>query len=107
MSGGEKAAEAYLTALAPEILGIPIVQFLLDEAVSYVGQILSVAEQKYADAIVIDIQAGAEKSDVINSGVALQLAMGSGNQDAINLAATNLKNAYKGLITWDGSATPV
>ncbi len=104
MSGGEKAVEIYLTALAPEILGIPIVQFALDEIVQYVGQIISVAGQHFATQVVIDLQTRGEKSDVITTAVALQIALASGNQEAIDGASQNLKDSYARLIHWDGSA---
>ncbi len=107
MTGGEKAAEAYLTALAPEVLGIPFFQFLLDEAVQYLGQIISVAGQKFADEVVIDIQTNQEESSVINTAVALQFALTSGDQSAISLATANLKKSYSSLFSYDGSSQPV
>lgn len=107
MSGGEKAAELYLTSLAPEILGIPIVQWLLDEAVSYIGQIISVSGQKFADQIVIDIQTNGEKSSVLTAATELQYALASKDPEAISKATSNLTTSWGNLIRYDGSSQPI
>lgn len=104
LSGGETAAEAYLTALDPALLSIPFVQWILDWGVQYVGQIISVAGQQFATKIVIAIQTDGEQSNVVNGATALQLALGSGDQTAINQAAENLKTAYGALFSFDGVA---
>ena len=107
MSGGEAAAEAYLTALDPALLALPPIAWLMDEGVGYLGQILSVAGQKFVDSIVIDIVSNQEKSSVITTATAFQFALGSGNQAAITQASQNLSTAYANLIHWDGNATPI
>lgn len=106
MSGGEKAAEVYLTSLAPEILGIPVVQFLLDQLVQYLGQIISVAGQKFTTQIVIDLQINGEKSSVLTTAVALQYALASGDKNAVSLATKNLSQSYSNLFNYDGSSQP-
>lgn len=106
MSGGEQAAEAYLTALDPAILSVPIIAWLMDEGVQWLGQILSIAAQKFADNVIIDIQTNAENSEVINASTALALAIGSGDQSAIQNAVSNASAAYKAAFGFDGWATP-
>lgn len=104
-SGGEAAAEAYITTLAPAVFGFPIMQFLLDQFVGYLGQFLSIASQNFADSIVIDIETHGEESSVINTAVALQYALGSGDKDAISLATKNLSTAYSNLFNFNGSSS--
>lgn len=106
MSGGEKAAEAYLTTLAPEVLAIPIIAWIMDEGVHYIGQILSIAGQKFATQIVIDVQTRGEQSSVITTATALQFALSSGNASDIAIATQNASAAWANLIHYDGSAQP-
>jgi hypothetical protein len=106
MSGGEKAAEVFVTGLAPAFFGNPITQWLLDEGISYIGQILSIAGQKFVDSLVIDAQTNWEKSDVLDSGTALALALASKDPAAIQTATNNLSQAYKAVVNFDGWSTP-
>lgn len=106
MSGGVLAAETYLNTLAPGILQLPVVGFLLDEGLQYLAQALSVAGQEFATQIVIDIQTNGEASRVVTAGTALQIALASGDQSAIDGAAATLTAAYGDLIHWDGIARP-
>lgn len=106
MVGGEKAAEVYITALDPGLLAIPIIAWLLDEGIEYLGHIVSVIGQKNATAIVIDIQTSGEESEVVAAGTALVYANASGNKEAIQNAVNDATNAYKKLFTYDGSYTP-
>ena len=107
MSGGLVAAEAYLTSLAPEVLSLPVIAWIMDQGLSYVAQIVSVAGQKFATQIVVDIQTHGEKSSVITTATALQFALSSGNQTDIDLATKNASTAWGNLIHYDGSAQPV
>lgn len=106
MSGGEKAAEAYLTALDPTILTVPIIAWLMDEGVQWLGQVLSIAGQKFADNLVIDIQTNGEQSGVINACTELSLALASGNQTAIDKAKLDASSAYQAAFAFDGWSTP-
>lgn len=106
MSGGEQAAELYVTGLAPEVFANPIMQWLLDEGIQYVGQILSIAGQKFVDSLVTDAQTNWEKSDVLDSGTALALALASKDPAAIQTATANLSAAYKAVVNFNGWATP-
>ncbi len=106
LSGGEKAAEAYLTALDPVLLANPIMSWLMDVGVQYIGQILSIAGQKFVDQLVIDAQVNYEKSGVLDAGTALTLAMASKDQAAIDMAKANLSAAYQAIISFDGWSHP-
>jgi hypothetical protein len=102
MAGGEKAAEAYITALDPALFGIPFVQWFVDFGVERLGQVMSVAGQKFVDGIVQDIVVKGEKSDVITAASALAFAKASGQQASIDEAVHNLAKAYKAAINFDG-----
>lgn len=106
-TGGEAAAKVYLVALAPGLFAYPLVGWIADELLSYLGQILSIAGQKFATQIVIDIQTNGEKSSVITAATAFQIALASGNSGAIQDAANTLSGAYGDLVHFDGWSTPV
>jgi hypothetical protein len=106
ISGGETAAETYLTALDPALLSIPIVHWLMDQGVHYVAQIVSISGQQFADNIVFDIQTNGEKSDTITAGTALAIAIASGDQGAIQKAKDSAGAAYKKAFQLDGWSTP-
>jgi hypothetical protein len=105
-TGGEVAAEAFLTALDPALLANPLGQWIIDEGVGYIGQILSIAGQKFIDGIVIDVQTNSEKSTVLSTATALAIANASGDKSAIADAVSNLSAAYKAVINMDGWGTP-
>lgn len=106
MQGGEVAAEAYLTSLDPALLAVPIVAWLMDEGVKYLGSIISVVEQKFVNGIVIDIQVNGEKSAVITQAVALQIALSAGDPNAIKAQADKAAAAWGSIIHYDGSSAP-
>jgi len=106
MSGGVVAAEAYLTALDPALMSIPIVQWLVDEGVGHLAQILTVAGERFGDSLIIDFQTGTEASDVLTTGTALALAQASGNETAIAAAVQAATDSWRSLIGYDGWATP-
>jgi hypothetical protein len=106
MSGGQIAAEAAITALDPPLLANPIAQFLLAQGVGYLGSILSIAGQKFGDALVMDLQTGSEKSNVLTAATALAIAQASGNQTAIAAAVANADAAWKAVTNFDGWSTP-
>lgn len=106
ISGGEKAAEAYIVALDPALLGIPIINWIIDEGVGYLATIVSVAGQKFADALVIDIQTKQEGSNVITATTALAIAQASNDQKAIDAAIKAASSAYKTAFNLDGWSTP-
>ncbi len=106
MSGGEVAAEAYITALDPVLFTPPIMQWLLDRGVQYLGQILSIAGQKFADQVVFSIQTQGEQADVITATTALAIAQASNDTAAIAGAVSAASAAYKAAFRLDGWATP-
>jgi len=106
MTGGEAAAELFVTGLAPEVFANPIAQWLLDEGIQYIGQILSIAGQKMVDQIVFAIQTGGETSNVLSTSTALAIAQASGDPNAIASAVTDASNAWKSIVSFDGFATP-
>lgn len=106
MKGGVTAAEAYIIALDPAVFAIPIVAWLMDEGIGYLAQVLEIAGEKFATAVVIDIQTNGEESAVVNAGTELAIANASGNQEAIQNAVKDATAAYASAIHWDGSATP-
>lgn len=105
MTGGETAAEAYLTAQFP-LLANPIAQSILDWMVNELGSAIQSYLINSATGIVINIQTSSEQSAIVNAATALQLAQSSGDKDAINQAVENAKRAYQGLIRWDGTFSP-
>jgi hypothetical protein len=104
MSGGVTVAEAYISTLEPGLLQVPLLGWLIEEGVTYLAQFLSTAEQNFIDNIVINVQTGEEKSDVISAAVAYQIALQSKDQAAIAQATTALMSAYKAAISFDGVA---
>lgn len=106
MAGGEKAAELYLTGLAPEVMAMPIVGWLISEGMVYLSHIIARTEEKFVNNIVIDIQVNGERSAVITQAVALQIALSSGDIDAIKSQADKAAEAWGSLIRYDGSHVP-
>lgn len=103
---GDDAAEAYLTALDPGLLGLPIIRDLLDLGVSEIGKYLYTFLATMGTNLIIDIQTHGEESSVISAGVALQMAQGSGDAQAIQKAQNAMVSAWANLIHYDGSASP-
>ena len=103
-SGGVTAAEAFVTALDPELLGNPIVAYFLDKGIEWLADLIQQIEIRDATAIVIDIQTNGEQSAVIQAGAALAFANASGDKNAIEKAKQNLIGAYGSLIHFDGIA---
>ena len=102
MTGGETAAEVYLTAQVP-ILANPILQDILDWIVSDIGGALQTVLINNATALVINIQTSSEQLNVVSAATALQIAQNSGDQAAITEALTNAKAQYAKLFSWDGT----
>ena len=101
MSGGEVAAEAFLTAEVP-VLAFPLFQGVLSWLVSDLGGALQTVLINNATGIVLTLQTNAEQSDIVAAATALKLAQASGDAAAIQGALTNAISAYKALINFDG-----
>lgn len=106
MKGGVQAAEVYVISVAP-IFATPILKSILSWALGYVGTFLSVAGQKFADQVIIDIQTNREESNVMNAATELAIALDSGNQAAIDKAVGDASEAYRRAFNFDGWGTPV
>ena len=106
MSGGVSAAEAELAVLAPGLQQVPVVGWLIDEGITYLAQVLSIATQKFADAVVIDIQTNGERSAVLTAVTELAFAQASGSTAAITHAIGDANAAWKAAINFDGWSTP-
>lgn len=106
MSGGVTAAEAELEILAPGLQEAPILGWLVDEGITYLAQVLSIASQKFIDSMVIDIQTNSEKSAVLTAVTELALAQATGNTSAIKKAVGDANAAWKAVIRFDGFGTP-
>lgn len=104
--GGEAAAITLIDAQAPGLLAIPILGWLIKQGISWLDGIASIASQKAATKIVIDIQTKGEMSSVLVTATALQIALQSGNDEDQKFAIQNATTAYARLIHWDGSARP-
>ena len=102
MSGGEAAAEAYLTAQVP-VLANPILQDILDWLVSDIGGALQTVLINNATGIVINIQTSSEQAGIVAAATALQIAQASGDPSAIATALNNAKSAYQSLLNWNGT----
>jgi hypothetical protein len=106
LEGGMEAAIVYITGVAPEAMAVPIVSFFVKEALSYAEQFVSVAGQKMATKMVIDVQTHGELSSVLTTATALQIALKDGNSEDQRIAIENAKKSYASLIHFDGSAQP-
>lgn len=102
MTGGESAAEVYLTAQFP-FLTNPVAQEILDWIVSDFGSAIQSYLINSTTGVVINIQTSSEQSNVVAAATALQIAQASGDKIAINQAISDAKAAYKKLINWDGT----
>jgi hypothetical protein len=106
LEGGMEAAIVYITGVAPEAMAVPIVSWAVSKALSYAEQFISVASQKMATKMVIDLQTHGELSSVLTTATALQIALKDGNSEDQRIAIENAKQSYARLIHFDGSAAP-
>lgn len=106
LEGGMEAAIVYITGVAPEAMAVPIVSFFVKEALQYAEQFISVASQKMATKMVIDLQTHGELSSVLTTATALQIALKDGNNEDQRIAIENAKSSWARLIHYDGSAQP-
>lgn len=102
MTGGEAAALTYLGS------NVPVFATTIGEALASwaLGLIIGPIETyliNNATGIVISIQTSTEQSGVVAAATALQIAQSSGDQNAINTALQNAKEAYGKLFLWDGT----
>lgn len=85
-------------------LGLPFIKQLFEFILSKVASYFYISAANAATKIVIDVQVNLEKSSVISSFQNLQMAVASGDKDAIDKASDDLDKVYGNLIHYDGSA---
>lgn len=102
MTGGEAAAEAYLTAQFP-FLANPVLQDILDYIVKDIGDALQTVIINGSTSLVINIESESEENNIVAAATALQLAQASGDQNAIAKAVSDAKKAYGSVFHWDGT----
>ncbi len=102
---GETVVEALLIAQFPW-LGLPFIkqifEFILDKASALIYTNAAIAATK----IIIDIQVNQEESAVAIAFQNLQMALASGDENAIKFASADLSKSYAAIIHFDGSASP-
>jgi hypothetical protein len=103
-TGGAQAGEVYVKSLDPALLTLPIISQLLDFGISEISNAIYGFIARSVTGLIIDIQTNGENSKVMSAGTALQLANASGNAQAIQLATTNMVQAWANEVFWDGQA---
>lgn len=103
--GGQTVVENALIAEFPW-LGLPFIKQFFEFILSKVSDAIYTNAAIAATKIVIDVQVNMEKSQVLNAFQNLQMAVASGDKNAIDIASTDLDKAYGNLIHDDGSAPP-
>ena len=99
------AIEALVIADVPW-LGFPVIKQVFEFILNKVAALIYVRAANAATKIVVDIQVNGEESVVLSSFQNLQMAIASGDADAIKKASDNLDEAYGSLIHSDGIAVP-
>lgn len=102
---GVKAIEASVIADVPW-LGLPFIKQIFEFILNKVATLIYQAAAEAATKIIIDVQVNMEESSVLSSFQNLQMAIASGDQNAIKIASDDLDKAYGSLIHSDGAAPP-
>lgn len=100
---GVPVIEATMIADMPW-LALPVVRQIFEYLLSKVAGYFYIEAAHAATKIVIDVQVNMEESAVINTFQTLQMAIASGDQDAIKKASDDLDGVYASLGHSDGSA---
>ncbi len=102
---GTTALEDALITESPW-LGLPVIkqvfEFILDKVSNMIYQDAADAATK----LIIDVQVNLEKSQVLGAFQNLQMAIASGDKNAIDQMSKDLDQVYARLIHSDGSASP-
>lgn len=101
--GGVTATEAVIIADVPW-LGLPIIKQIMELILNKVAAVFYTSAANAATKLIVDIQINQEKSTVLNAFQSLQMAVASGDKDAIAKASDDLDKAYGSIIHYDGSA---
>lgn len=87
-------------------LGWPIIKQIFELVLSKIAALIYEQAAYAATKIIIDVQVGIEESKVGPAFESLQMAIASGDQNAIALASKDLDKAYGDLIHFDGWSSP-
>lgn len=102
---GQDAIEASLITSYPW-MGLPFIKQLMEFILSQVSAEIYQGIALSLTKIIIDIQVNLEESKATSSFQNLQMALASGDQNAIKIASADLSIAYGNIIHSDGSASP-
>ncbi len=102
---GVGAAETAAIAVYP-FLAWPVVRQIFDAVLKLVANEIYKQAAMAATKVVIDVQVGMEESKTGDSFQNLQMALASGDPDAIKKASDDLDASYKALINFDGWSAP-
>lgn len=87
-------------------LGLPVIKQIFEFILNKVSAIIYQDAAEAATKLIIDLQVNGEESSVGNAFKNLQMALASGDQNAINQTSKELDQAYASLIHSDGSSSP-
>ncbi len=107
--GGIRVADDALeTALIADQpwLGLPIIKQIFEFILHNLSDKIYRQAAMAATKLIVDYQVNREEASVVNTFDNLQMAIASGDQDAINKASKDLDDAYGSLIHSDGAAPP-
>lgn len=109
-SGAEDVVIAMILADTAEVVAIPVIGQLwtaiVKLAVNRLGQYFYVNTANIATKIIIDIQVSGEASSANEAFQNLQMAVASGDKNAIKTASDDMDKAYGDLVHDDGSFSP-
>lgn len=87
-------------------LGLPFIKQIFEFFLNKLSGKIYAQAAMAATKLVIDYQVNREESTAVNSFDNLQMAVASGDQNAINKASSDLDAAYGAIIHSDGAAPP-
>lgn len=102
---GKDAIEATLLQTYP-FLGLPFIKQVFEMVLNEAVQQIYINAARVSTSIIIDVQVNQESSGVLNSFQNLQMAIASGDKNAIAMASADLSVSYGNLIHSDGWSTP-
>lgn len=101
-----KAIEADVAALAPPFTSNPIAMTIDDEIIQLIANALYKKFALVVDFVIIDYKVDGQEKDFKAALAALKLAQGKGDQNAIQLALTELGKNVGALTVLNGAAQP-
>ncbi len=101
-----KAIEADVAALAPPFTANPVVMVIDNEIIQLIANALYKKFALVVDFAIIDYKVDGQEKDFKAALAALKLAQGKGDQNAIQLALTELGKNVGALTVLNGAAKP-